>query len=325
MTVVQYEGASFGVTPGQTLVEAADLAKLRIPNSCRQGLCHSCLLVSEMPVPVGAQQGLSDHQRAQGLFLACLCRPNADMTVSLPGALGKIPATLMAKRQLNESIVELSFETSLRWTPGQYVTLWMDEQQGRAYSSASSRKYDGLLVLHVKRHEQGLVSRWCCDELGEGQSVLLGEASGHCFYTEDAHDKPLLLVGTGTGLAPLYAIVKEALHRGHQQPIHLYAAAGEPRGLYLQDKLQALAEQYPMFHYHPVVRRLAEPGQLQGDLASLVMAAHTALRGWAVYLCGAPLMIESLRKRCFLAGASGSDILTDAFEVGMARADDEPA
>jgi len=315
MAVIQYEGSSFE-TAGQTLLEAADQAQLRIPNSCRQGLCHSCLLVTEAVVPDESQQGLSDHQRAQGLFLACQCRPNADMSVSLPGALGKVPATLIAKRRLSDSVVELSFESSLRWTPGQYVTLWKDEQHGRAYSSASSRKYDGLLKLHVKRHEQGLVSRWCCDELLEEQTVLLGEASGHCFYTEGAHDKPLLLVGTGTGLAPLYAIVQEALHQEHQQPIHLYAAAGEPQGLYLQDKLQALAEQHPMFHYHPVVRRLAEPGQLQGDVASLVMAEHSALRGWAVYLCGAPLMIESLRKRCFLAGASGSDILTDAFEVG---------
>jgi len=114
----------------------------------------------------------------------------------------------------------------------------------------------------------------------------------------------------------LYAIIREALNQDHQQPIHLYAAAGEPQNLYLQAELRALAEQNPPFHYHPVVRRNAERGQQQGDLVSLVMAEHNALRGWKVYLCGSPRMIETLRKRCFFAGASGSDILTDAFEVG---------
>jgi len=238
------------------------------------------------------------------------------MTVSLPGALGKTPATLIAKRALNDSITELSFETSLRWTPGQYITLWKSEEQGRAYSSASSRKYEGLLKLHIKRHDKGIVSRWCCDELEEGQSVLLGEATGHCFYSEDAHDKPLLLAGTGTGLAPLYAIVRDALRQEHEKPIHLYTAAGEPEGLYLQSELQLLAEQYSQFHHYPVVRRKAGPGQQEGELSSLVMAAHSALRGWKVYLCGSPQMIEALRKRCFMAGASGGDILIDAFEVG---------
>jgi len=316
MAVIQYGDASFEVAAGQSLLEAADQAGQRIPNSCRQGLCHSCLMIADQPVPAAAQQGLSEHQQAQGLFMACMCRPAVDLAVSLPGALGKVPATLIAKRALNASVVELSFETSLRWTPGQYITLWKDGEHGRAYSSASSRKYEGLLKLHIKRHEQGLVSRWCCDDLLEGQSVLLGEATGHCFYAEDAHDKPLLLAATGTGLAPLYAIVRDALQQGHQQPVHLYAAAGEPQGLYLQAELRALSEQNPHFHYHPVVRRNAEPGQQQGELVSLVMAEHSALRGWKVYLCGSPSMIEALRKRCFLAGASGSDILVDAFEVG---------
>lgn len=321
MTVIQYAGAGFELTPGQSLVEAADQAQLRIPNSCRQGLCHSCLMVSDGSIPAESQQGLSDHQRAQGLFLACLCRPNDDMAVSLPGSLGKVPAILIAKRALSDSVLELTFESDLRWTPGQYVTLWKDEQNGRAYSSASIRKYDGLLKLHVKRHEHGLVSRWCADELREGQSVLLGEASGHCCYAEDAHDKPLLLAGTGTGLAPLYGIVRDALMRGHEQPIHLYAAAGEPSGLYLQEAMRDLEAQYSNFNYWPVVRRNAEPGQRQGELEALILADHKALRGWKVYLCGSPNMIESLRKRCFFAGAGGNDILFDAFELGAPTAE----
>ena len=316
MTVVQFKQTSFVVAPGQSLLEAADQAQLRIPNSCRHGLCHSCLVVSEQSVPVEAQQGLSEHQQSQGLFLACMCRPLADMDIALPGALGKMPATVIAKRWLNDTVLELSLESDLRWTPGQYVTLWMNDEQGRAYSSASSRKYDGLLKLHIKRHEQGLVSRWCADDLQEGQTVLLGEAAGHCFYTEEAHDKPLLLVATGTGLAPLFAILRDALRQGHEQPIHLYAAAGEPRDLYLQKELLALAAEHPAFHYHPVVRRNTEPGQQLGELAELVMAAHKALRGWKVYLCGSPAMIETLRKRCFFAGAGASDILFDAFELG---------
>lgn len=266
-----------------------------------------------------AQQGLTDHQISQGLFLACQCVPQGDMKIALPGKLGKIPATLISKQWLNGCVVELVFETSMRWTAGQNITLWKDEEHGRAYSIASSRKYDGLLKLHVAQYEQGLVSRWCAEGLQEGDQVLLGEANGDCFYTEDAHDKPLLLVGTGTGLAPLYGVLMDALREGHSSEIHLYVAAAEPEGLYLVDQLQRLAGEHDNFHYHPVVRRQpteeAVEGSVQGDLGVLIPKAHAALRGWKVFLCGSPKMIEGLRKYCFLAGAGGNDILFDAFEV----------
>ena len=285
-----------------------------LPNSCRHGLCHSCLLVSDDPIPEAAQHGLTAHQRADGLFMSCLCLPTGDMTVSLPGACGKERATLIAKRWLNSSVIELAFETGLRWIPGQYTTLWKDETQGRAYSICSSRKYDGLLKLHVKHYAQGVVSSWVADELQEGDELWLGEAAGHCMYTEDAHDKPLLLVGTGTGLSPLYGILLDALRQGHTQPIHLYIGAGDEHQLYFVDELQALVEAHENVQYRPVIQRGSMSAEaLKGELGQQVLGMHSALRGWKVYLCGNPDMVQVIKKRCFLSGASSADILTDEF------------
>ena len=130
------------------------------------------------------------------------------------------------------------------------------------------------------------------------------------------------MIGTGSGLAPLAGIVSEALHHGHAGPIHLYHGSREMDGLYWIGEMQELAQQYPNFHYTPCVSRGEAPdGVARGRANDVAMTAFDNLKGWRVYLCGHPEMVNQTKRQAFLKGASFQDIYSDAFHVASASLD----
>lgn len=321
--VITFEGASLPVTEGVSVLETLEAAGYQIPNSCRSGVCHSCMMQGDDNVPEDAQQGLSASQVAQNYFLACSCFPVEDLSVSLKGTADMAQGKVVEKKLLNQSVLALFIQVDFRWFPGQYLTVWKDELEGRPYSIASRCDNTKVIELHIQRHDQGIVSRWAHDELAVDDTVMLSHAVGDCFYTDDHHDKPILMACTGTGLAPLYGIVREALEQKHTAPIYLYAASGEPEGLYYRDELTALALQYDNFSYIPAVRRNATEGLIEQDVVELVKERHPELNGHKVFICGAPEAVKQIQRNCFFQGAKVVDILVDSFEIATPAKDAE--
>jgi ferredoxin len=124
-----------------SVLEALLDAGLEIPNDCRAGVCQSCLMQATAgPVPEGAQAGLRDTLRCQGYFLACRCHPQHDLEVRLPAARAlRVTARVTGHECLAQDILRLRLGTAagFHYRPGQYLTLWRDECQGRRYSLAS--------------------------------------------------------------------------------------------------------------------------------------------------------------------------------------------
>ncbi len=315
MPVVHYENTPVEVTEGQSVLEALESAGFAIPYSCRAGVCHSCMMQAEGEIPTHAQQGLSASQVAQDCFLACCCQPRSDLNVKLRGDTDLSKAKVIGKRLLNDSVMALQLQVDFNWFPGQYLNIWKDENTSRAYSIASRCDSEKTIELHIKRHEQGCVSRWIHDELPVNELISVSQALGDCFYTDNHHDKPLIMAGTGTGLAPLYGILLEALAQDHSAPIYLYAASGEPSGLYYVEELKALAQQHEQLHYIPTVRRDAKPDMLEQDVVDAVKDKHPDLNNHKIFICGAPNVVKSIQRNCFFQGAGISDILVDAFEM----------
>ena len=158
------------------------------------------------------------------------------------------------------------------------------------------------------------MSGWLFDEARPGDVLELQGPAGECFYVPGRPEQPLLLAGTGTGLAPLYGLVRDALARGHTGPIWLFHGAVEASGLYLVEELRELQSRYSCFQYRPCVLRGQERvGVTVGALDALIQEACPRPRGWRAYLCGDPDLVLSLRKKLFLAGLSLKDIHADAF------------
>lgn len=121
----------------------------------------------------------------------------------------------------------------------------------------------------------------------------------------------MTLIGAGTGLAPLFGVLRDALSRGHRGPIRLYHGARNTSGLYLREELQALAERLSLFDYRPSALDPSAP--LGGDVSALALAEQTNFSETAFFLCGGENLVNRLKRDIFLRGASLNQIRSDAF------------
>ena len=319
MPLLQFQQQAYACTAGETVLDCLTRQGAAVPSSCRSGVCQTCLMravAGAAPVS-SAQNGLKPTLRTQGYFLACLCRPQEDMEIALAGedVAPRTPATVMAKEPLNADILRLSLRClrPLDYQAGQFAHLTRYDSLARSYSLANLPRADGVIELHVRRLRDGAMSGWIHGTLEVGDSVEVAGPYGNCFYTPDSADKGLLLIGTGSGLAPLWGIVSDALHQGHSGPIRLYHGSWKPDGLYLVEELRRLSAAHPNFTYVPCVDAAATQDYREGRADQIALSDLPDLKGWRVYLCGHPDMVKSAKKRSFLAGASMQAIYADPF------------
>lgn len=321
MTCVSCDGRSVELGPGQTVLDALTAAGIEVPSSCRAGACQACLVQATRgtPPPV-AQVGLKDSLRAQGYFLACQARPEAELEISLRGAASlDLPARVARVTWLARDVlqVELESEELLACRAGQYLTLLRADGLARAYSVASvgSDQSPRTLELHVRVLTSGRMSGWLASPEAVGARVHVRGPAGDCFYVPGSvASQPLLLIGTGTGLAPLWGVLNDALANGHMGSIELWHGARDVAGLYLTEELRALAARYPQLSYRPAVLEGDASSALSvGRLDALVLASAASFAGRRVFLCGDPGLVQGLKKQLFLKGASLKEIHADAF------------
>ncbi len=309
---------TYACADGESVLEALTRGGESVPSSCRSGVCQTCLLRAvDGQVPEASQKGLKDTLRARGYFLACQCVPHQSMRVEHPDTdAGRLVATVRAITPLNREIVSVALECPGMgdYRAGQFINVFKDERLSRSYSLASAPALDPHLTLHVRKVSQGRVSGWIHESLQVGDQVAVSQPLGECFYMPSDPDQPLLLLGTGSGLAPLYGILRDALRQGHRGPIRLYHGSRHKDGLYLVDELRALAYRHATVHYHPCVSREAPTGDLRhGRVLDVALNDQPRVAGWRTFLCGHPDMVQSAKKRLYLAGAALKDIYADAF------------
>ncbi len=330
MSSVRFQGRSFELRDGKSVLDALLDAGEDIPHSCRRGTCGSCRLRAvEGDVPAEAQRSLKEPERRQGWFLACCCRIEGAagvLEVELAPESRPQPARVHEREEIGDDIVRLRLilENEFGYTPGQFVNLVRHDGLARPYSLASIPD-DGVLELHVKVVPDGRMSGWVDRSLDVGDPVSLEGPFGSCFYVPGRPDQPLILAGVGTGLAPLLGIARDALRRGHTGPIDLFHGARDASRLYATDLLRELEARHESFRYHPCALRKAEPvsGAEATGAESLVSVRPVGdvvlektsrrLAEARIFLCGAPDFVQDLRKRLFIAGASLSGIHADPF------------
>lgn len=266
MPNIRIQDQTLSIQEDESVLETLLRANIIVPNGCRQGVCHACLMRSlDVPPPVSAQVGIKDTMQQQGYFLACMCHPTADMTVALPNyKKDLLHATVVEKQLLNADImrVVLEHETEFEFFAGQFVDLHRDDGLARSYSIANRPQDNHRLEFHIRRLPNGQFSTWVHDELLIGSNLKISEAKGSCYYLANQQQNPLLLIGTGSGLAPLIGIIEDALAQGHTEDIHLFHGSHHSEGLYLINELRELEKKYSNFHYTPCVS-----GQSASDCA----------------------------------------------------------
>ncbi len=319
MARVTFEGKRYPLAGDETVLDALLRGGADIPFSCRKGTCQSCMLRADAGDPgEAACSGLRASLRTEGYFLPCRSRPAGDLLVSRPDPSSLyVRAHVHDKERLAPGIVRvrLETETTFAWRPGQYVNVRGPGGEIRSYSLSSLPEEDYYLELHVERHEHGAVSRWLTDEVAIGDVLDIQGPLGECCYEPGREDRPLLLLGTGTGLSPLVGVARDALARGHRGEIFLYHGASDPERLYLRERLEALAAAHVSFHYVPCASGGdARPGMTRGRALEVALARHPSLEGFTVYLAGSSEVVHAARYRAFRAGALREETHADPFD-----------
>ena len=305
MPTLTFKGQIFSCEPGETVLGCLLRHQQAIPHGCLAGVCQSCCLQShDAPTEslVGAQQGLSEAQCRSGDFLACQLVADHDLEVELPAQKPWHTATLARSEQLSDTVWRLEFESNLRWQPGQYFSLSLNGIDTRCYS-ATLPANQGPLVFHVQRHTRGKLSEALC-RLSVGDTLQLQGPFGDFQLCEDNTPRRLLLIGSGTGLAPLLAMASEAAEDAQYDKILLLRSARRQHGLYDSPELSELINK----GIHVETALWDENDNLETTLRELA-----PLRGDHVYLSGSAHFVQQFERRCFMHGASRSDIHKETF------------
>ncbi len=320
MKTVHYEGRSFPVAAGSTVLEALQLGGVEAAHSCKAGICGSCMMrATEGVLPERAQAGLKDSWKMQGYFLPCVCLPVSDLSITQVEVDARCGASIAALERLSSDVlrVRLALDAPLSFRAGQYITILLAGNLARSYSIASlpTCPTQGVEIdIHVRRIAGGKMSGWLHDTARPGDRVEILGPSGSCFYVPGKPEQSLVLAGTGTGLAPLYGILMDALEQRHTGPIHLFHGALHEQGLYLVDELRRLAGVHANVEYTPAVLNASDGGSLEvGPIDHILMKRFPKLNGWRAFVCGDPAIVKLLKKKIFLAGAASHDIYADAF------------
>ena len=330
---VQPSGRSFSVERDEPILHAAIRSGIGLPYGCKDGACGSCKSrLLEGRVIHGAHQAkaLSAEEEAAGFMLTCCAAPQSDVVIearTVPGAgefpVRKMPARVMAIARPAPDVAVLTLQLPanevLRYHAGQYVEFILRDGARRSYSMANAPHTQSdkpAIELHIRHMPGGKFTEHVFGAMKEKEILRLEGPFGSFFLREDS-DKPIVLLASGTGFAPIKAIIEYLEFKGLTRPAVLYWGCRSKADLYLHDWAEAAAARLPNLRYVPV---LSEPKPEDGWkgrtglVHQAVMADLPDLSGHQVYACGAPIMVESAQKD-FLArcGLPADEFYADSF------------
>ena len=300
---------TFVAADGETILDGALREGFNIAYGCRDGACGSCKgKVLEGTVDYGAHQAsaLTDAEKKAGYALFCQAIPLSDVAIEcreisalkdIP--VRKLPCRVQKLERLAPDVMMLHLKMPvserLQYLAGQYVDILTKGGLRRSLSLANAPHDDAVLQFHLRDYG-GPFSQYVFDALKE-KDILRFEGPLGTFFLHEDSDKPIILLASGTGFAPIKAIVEHALHKGFKRPMTLYWGCRVRADLYLND----LAENWARAHgvrYIPVLSDAKPEDNWQGRTGFVhraVMQDFPDMSGYQVYACGAPIVIESAR------------------------------
>ncbi|MFZ2315257.1 MAG: 2Fe-2S iron-sulfur cluster-binding protein [Gammaproteobacteria bacterium] len=315
MAIVTYQDKEYDIPKNASVLEALEAAGVDISSSCRNGVCQTCKMkATSGKLPAKAQEGLRLTEQEMGYFLPCVCYPTEDIVITNNDTISRYTVSVLSVTPLNDEIIEikLTHPEGFSYRSGQFIQLFKDPQHVRTYSLASVPGKNEPLTLQVRVIPGGLISPWL-QTLSSGDEVSIAGPLGDCFYTNDRKDQPIVMIGTGSGLSPLYGILHDALLQNHEADIYLFHGVVEKKSLYKETELRMLSEKFPQFQYFPCLSNEKTDLHEYGMVLDVALKKSPTLKGARVFLCGHPEMVKTGRKKIFIAGAAMDDIYADPF------------
>lgn len=327
---IEPSGRNFTMEGDETVLMAGIRQNVALPYGCKDGACGSCKCkkISGTVVHRNHQaKALTADEEAAGYVLTCCATPQSDLVlesrqVTQAGAIPirKMPTRVSKLARLSDDVMvmqlQLPANDTFTYKPGQYIEFILRDGARRSYSMANAPQADVGVELHIRHMPGGKFTDLVFGSMKEKEILRIEGPFGSFFLREDSA-KPIILLASGTGFAPIKALIEQMQQQGITRPATLYWGGRRPADLYLdawvQDKLQSM----PNLRYVPVVSdaQLADAWTGRtGFVHQAVLQDHADLSGYQVYACGAPVVVDSARRDfCASADLPEDEFFADAF------------
>ena len=316
---LSYNRKKYTCQPDETVLEALLRQNIDIPNHCGRQICLSCLMCSlNGPPPSASQQGLNETLKLQNYFLACGCKPEQDMEISLPleTLAMEVPVTVLSVSQLNAGLLSISLQCEaaiLDYKSGQSAILLNMDNIGSkcAIVSPSNTRLTGQLEVHLDLNHDACFSKWAAIKLCAGTRMRLYGPIGSLFYRATTATQILLLAAKNGGLSALIGIMQDIFTREHTGKIYLFHEVETMEDLYLTDELNEIGSYYTNFHYIPCVLQAPQNDASMSLANQRIKQTIADLTGGQVFICGSKDFVHAIQKQSYLAGCKTNDIFVD--------------
>jgi CDP-4-dehydro-6-deoxyglucose reductase, E3 len=328
---VQPSGRTIEVARDEAILAAAIRQGVGLPYGCKDGACGTCKSrLLEGRVIHGAHQAkaLSAAEEDAGFILTCCGTPQTDCVIEQRqvAAAGQFPVLKMPARvssierpAADVAILKLQLpaNVSFQYHAGQYVEFILRDGARRSYSMANApHTAAGGIELHLRHMPGGRFTDHVFGAMKE-KEILRLEGPFGSFYLREDSDKPIVLLASGTGFAPIKAIIEHMQMKGITRPAVLYWGCRSKADLYLHAWAEQAAAGMPSLRYVPVLSEARPEDAWSGRTGLVHQAVMADLRDLSthqVYACGAPIMVDSAR-RDFVAkcGLPAEEFYADSF------------
>ncbi|MBX3655493.1 MAG: CDP-6-deoxy-delta-3,4-glucoseen reductase [Ramlibacter sp.] len=338
---VQPSGRTFSANPDEAILPAAIRQGIGLPYGCKDGACGSCKCKKlEGTVVHGTHQtkALSHEEEAAGYILTCCAVPQTDVllesrqvTDESAFPIKKMPSRVLALEKKSHDVMlvrlQLPANDTMRYHAGQYVEFILRDGARRSYSMANaphtlvsepgaSPATPPGIELHIRHMPGGKFTDHVFNAMKEKEILRVEGPYGSFFLREDS-DKPMVLLASGTGFAPIKALIEHMRHKGITRPATLYWGGRRPGDLYLDDWVQAQLAAMPQLKYVPVISNALPEDNWTGRTGFVhraVLEDFPDLSGHQVYACGAPIVVDSARAEYSAqAGLPTDEFYADSF------------
>ena len=330
---VQPSGRSFSAEPGEAMLAAGIRQGIGLPYGCKDGACGSCKckkLSGSVAHANHQAKALSADEEAAGFVLTCCARPLSDVVLESRQVtdesaypIKKMPVRVSTLEKKSHDVMQVRLQLpaadTFRYHAGQYIEFILRDGARRAYSMANAPHTQSTAAgveLHIRHLPGGKFTDHVFGAMKEKEILRVEGPFGSFFLREDS-DKPIVLLASGTGLAPVKALIEQLRDSGDARPAWLYWGCRSRRDLYLHDWAMEAAAELPQLRYIPVLSE-PHPGDdwrgRTGLVHQALMADWPDLSGHQVYACGTPAMVDAARRDLVnLCGLPADEFIADAF------------
>jgi propane monooxygenase reductase subunit len=327
-------GLDVEVEEGETILNAAFRQGVMLMHGCTEGQCSACkslLIDGDVELLKYSTFALSDPERESDHILLCRTVAYSDVEIELLNfdedvlshaiAVRDFAGTLSAVEALTHDIIRvvIDLEQPMKFWAGQYVDITLPGAGvTRSFSMGNPPGEQRKLEFLIKKYPGGAFSSALADAVTVGDAVSLRGPFGTCFRRE-GRDGPLLLVGGGSGMAPLLSILLDQAASGEDRPVRFFYGARTEKDLFGLDIFARLEAEMPDFRFIPALSEPDDSGAWDGETGLIheVLRRHLAdiddVEEADAYSCGPPPMIDAAIPVLQVAGVDPERIYFDKF------------